>query len=89
MLLATRRARGDSKPETFNFLGFTHICGRTRRGTFALQRTTRRDRMQLALRRINEQLHQIRHHAIPQQGARLRTPSATITPPAVLSTNDL
>src|SRR5207249_10973799 len=41
-------------------------------GKFALRRTTRRDRMQLALRRINEQLHQIRHYAIPQQGARLR-----------------
>ena len=70
---ARRRDEGGlGKPETFNFLGFTHICGRTRRGTFALQRTTRRDRMQLALRRIKEQLHQIRHYAIPQQGARLR-----------------
>jgi RNA-directed DNA polymerase len=67
-----RDERGLGKPETFNFLGFTHICGRTRRGTFALQRMTRRDRMQLALRRIKEQLHQIRHYAIPQQGARLR-----------------
>jgi group II intron reverse transcriptase/maturase len=67
-----RDERGLGKPETFNFLGFTHICGRTRRGTFALQRTTRRDRMQVALRRIKEQLHQIRHYAIPQQGARLR-----------------
>jgi RNA-directed DNA polymerase len=67
-----RDERGLGKPETFNFLGFTHICSRTRRGTFALRRTTRRDRMQLALRRIKEQLHQIRHYAIPQQGARLR-----------------
>ena len=67
-----RDERGLGKPETFNFLGFTHICGRTRRGTFALQRMTRRDRMQLALRRIKEQLHRIRHYAIPQQGARLR-----------------
>jgi RNA-directed DNA polymerase len=67
-----RDERGLGKPETFNFLGFTHICGRTRRGTFALRRMTRRDRMQLALCRIKEQLHQIRHYAIPQQGARLR-----------------
>ena len=67
-----RDERGLGKPETFNFLGFTHICGRTRRGTFALRRTTRRDRMQLALRRIKEQLQQIRHYGLPQQGARLR-----------------
>ena len=65
-----RDERGLGKSETFNFLGFTHICSRTRRGTFALRRTTRRDRMQLALRRINEQLHQIRHYAIPQQISR-------------------
>ena len=70
---ARRRAkRGLGKPETLNFLGFTHICGNTRRGKFALQRMTRRDRMQLALRRLTEQLHRIRHQAIPQPGARLR-----------------
>ena len=67
-----RAARGLGKPETFNFLGFTHICGRTRHGTFALKRMTRRDRIQAALRRIKEQLHRIRHHAIPEQGAQLR-----------------
>ena len=70
---ARRRAeRGLGKPETFNFLGFTHICGRTRNGAFALQRLTRRDRMQPALSRIKEQLHRNRHHAIPEQGAQLR-----------------
>jgi len=66
------RKRGLGNRETFNFLGFTHICGYTRRGEFALQRMTRRDRRQLALRRLTEQLHRIRHQAIPQQGARLR-----------------
>jgi RNA-directed DNA polymerase len=67
-----RTERGLGKPETFNFLGFTHICGRTRRGAFALRRLTRRDRMQLALRRIRVQLHRIRHRAIPEQGVWLR-----------------
>ena len=67
-----RSQRGLGKPETFNFLGFTHICGRTRRGAFALQRMTRRDRMRVALRRIKEQLNRTRHQAIPQQGATLR-----------------
>jgi RNA-directed DNA polymerase len=47
-----RAARGLGKPETLNFLGFTQICGRTRSGAFALQRMTRRDRFQAALRRI-------------------------------------
>jgi retron-type reverse transcriptase len=39
---ADRRARrGLGKPETFNFLGLTHICGRSRRGKFLLRRHTR------------------------------------------------
>ena len=41
-----RAARGDSKPETFDFLGFTHICSRSRQGGFQLARHTRGDRKQ-------------------------------------------
>ncbi len=37
--------RGLGKPETFDFLGFTHICSHTRTGKFQLKRKTRRDRM--------------------------------------------
>jgi len=44
---ANRERRGLGKPESFNFLGFTHICGRTRRGRFLLRRRSRRDRMGL------------------------------------------
>lgn len=40
-----RKKRGLGKPETFMFLGFTHICGRSRRGNFLLERKTRRDRL--------------------------------------------
>jgi RNA-directed DNA polymerase len=40
-----RKKRGIGKPGTFAFLGFTFICGKSRRGTFQLQRKTRRDRM--------------------------------------------
>jgi group II intron reverse transcriptase/maturase len=40
-----RKQRGLGKPETFNFLGFTLLCGRSRRGNFLLKRKTRRDRM--------------------------------------------
>jgi len=41
-----RRKRGDGKPETFNFLGFTHSCGKTRKGYFTVLRQTMRQRWQ-------------------------------------------
>ena len=67
-----RARRGAGKPETFNFLGFTHICARCRRGKFLLKRITRRDRMCITLRKIKEQLMKRRHWAIPEQGKWLR-----------------
>jgi RNA-directed DNA polymerase len=63
-----RRRRGLGKPETFNFLGFTFICGNTRAGKFQLQRKTRRDRMQAKLREIKEALRRCMHQPIPEQG---------------------
>src|SRR5258708_39490539 len=44
-----RQRRGLGKPETFTFLGFTFICGKSRQGTFQLKRKTRRDGMRAAL----------------------------------------
>ena len=44
-----RKRRGLGKPETFNFLGFTFICGKTRAGKFQIRRKTRRDRMRAKL----------------------------------------
>ena len=70
---AVRRARrGLGKPETFNFLGFTFICGTSRRGNFLLKRRTRRDRMRAKLREIKEELRWRRHQPIPEQGRWLR-----------------
>jgi RNA-directed DNA polymerase len=63
-----RASRGLGKPETFNFLGFTHICGRSRRGAFQLQRRTRRDRMRAKLRDVKAALKRRMHEPIPQQG---------------------
>ena len=60
------------KPETFNFLGFTHICGRSRQGGFQLMRKSRRDRVRSRLREIKEELRRRMHHSIPQQGQWLR-----------------
>ncbi len=63
-----RESRGLGKPETFNFLGFTHICSRSRRGAFQLKRQTRRDRMRGRLRAIKEELRRRMHEPIPLQG---------------------
>ena len=69
---ARRRRRGLGKPETFTFLGFTFICGTSRRGAFQLQRKTRGDRMRAKLREIKEQLRRRMHDAIPDQGRWLK-----------------
>ena len=70
---AERRVRrGLGKPESFTFLGFTHLCGRSRRGRFLLKRKTRRDRMQATLHRIKGELLRRRHESIPAQGDWLR-----------------
>ena len=70
---AIRRAqRGLGKPETFNFLGFTLICGKSRQGRFLLKRRTRRDRMRAKLREIKEELRRRMHESIPEQGKWLR-----------------
>jgi RNA-directed DNA polymerase len=63
-----RQQRGLGKPETFNFLGFTLISGRTRRGDYQLKRKTRPDRMRTKLREIKGELRWRRHQPIPQQG---------------------
>lgn len=65
---ADRARRGAGKPETFDFLGFTHICGRSRRGGFLLKRQTRRQRKQAKLKEIKEELRRRRHQGIPEQG---------------------
>jgi hypothetical protein len=72
-LAAARRARrGLGKPETFTFLGFTFICGKSRQGKFLLCRKTRRDRMRAKLREIKEELRRRLHQPIPEQGHWLR-----------------
>ena len=63
-----RKRRGERKPETFHFLGFTHICGRDRRGRFALQRRTEGKRQRATLREVKKDLLQRRHLPIPEQG---------------------
>ena len=68
-----RRARGLGKPETFDFLGFTHICATSRSGRFWLKRITISKRMRAKLREVNDQLKRRRHQPIPVQGQWLRS----------------
>jgi group II intron reverse transcriptase/maturase len=63
-----RKARGLGKPETFNFLGFTFISGKSRRGKFLVKRKTRRDRMRAKLKMISGELRQRRHWPIHALG---------------------
>ncbi len=63
-----RSARGLGRPETFDFLGFTHVCGKTRNGRFWLRRITISKRMRAKLREVNEQLKFRRYQPIPVQG---------------------
>jgi RNA-directed DNA polymerase len=65
---ANRIRRGQGKPETFSFLGFALICGRSRQGKFLLKRRTRRDRTQAKLKEIKKELRRRMHHPIPEQG---------------------
>jgi len=63
-----RRRRGLGKPETFDFLGFTHICARTRAGRFWVRRVTIKKRMRAKLAEVKDQLKRRRHQPIPVQG---------------------
>jgi len=66
---ATRhQQRGLCKPETFAFLGFTFIYGKSRGGKFLLKRKSRSDRVQAKLAEVKQGLRQRRHQPIPEQG---------------------
>jgi RNA-directed DNA polymerase len=63
-----RKTRGLGRPETFNFLGFTHICAKTKNGRFLLKRITIAKRMRAKLREVKLELMRRRHLPIPEQG---------------------
>jgi len=64
-----RRRRGEGKPPTFDFLGFTHACSRKRNGTFTVLRFPMAGRMRRTLRAIKESLHRRRHRPVAETGA--------------------
>jgi len=63
-----RTARGLGKPETFDFLGFTHICGKTKAGHFGLRRFTISKRLRAKLQEVKTELMRRRHLPVPEQG---------------------
>jgi group II intron reverse transcriptase/maturase len=63
-----RARRGLGRPETFAFLGFTHICGVSRSGRFLLKRVTIAKRMRVKLKQLNVELKRRAHLSIPEQG---------------------
>jgi RNA-directed DNA polymerase len=63
-----RKRCGLGKPETFSFLGFIFISGKSRRGKFQIKRKTRPDRMRARLQAIKQELRRRRHQPIPVQG---------------------
>ena len=67
-----RKRRGLGKPETFNFLGFTFICGKSRRGKFQIKRKSRGDRMRAKLQAIKQELRRRLHQPIAMQGRWLK-----------------
>ncbi len=67
-----RRGRGGGKPETFNFLGFTHICGKTRQGKFCVLRRTMAKKTRAKLAALTLELRSRMHHPIREIGPWLR-----------------
>jgi RNA-directed DNA polymerase len=70
---ARRKAAGESKPETFNFLGFTHICSQTRNGRFTIRRKTIAKRRRAKLQAIKTELRRRLHASVPETGRWLRS----------------
>jgi group II intron reverse transcriptase/maturase len=71
---AERRERqGQGKPETFDFLGFTHCCGKTRKGWFTIKRKSIAKRMRATLQKIKQQLRARMHDSVVEVGRWLGT----------------
>jgi len=70
--MANRERRGEGKPETFEFLGFTHIGALTRNGRFTVKRLSMAKRLRRKIQEVSGKLREIRHAPVPEQGHWLR-----------------
>lgn len=66
--IKNREQRGEGKPQTFDFLGFTHCCSKTRKGTFLILRLTVKKRMRATLKAIRAKLRSMMHDPVPMAG---------------------
>ena len=66
--VSDRDRQGRGKPETFDFLGFTHVCGKTRKGRFTVLRQTARKRVRAKLHELKAELRQRWHSPVPEVG---------------------
>jgi RNA-directed DNA polymerase len=64
---ANRRRRGERRPDTFDFLGFTHYCGKSRKGRFRLVQKTQRKRMMRRLKELRQELRCRMHLPVRDQ----------------------
>ena len=68
-----RKRHGRGKPESFDFLGFTHVCGKSREGKFVLLRLTSRKRVRRKLGEVKTELRRRLHDSVPEVGKWLRS----------------
>jgi len=66
--VAKRKRRGQGKPETFDFLGFTHICGKKRNGRYTVLRQTMAKRLRAKLKQVKIELRRRLHDPVPEVG---------------------
>jgi len=72
--MENRARRGEGKPETFDFLGFTHICAKTRKdGYFTIKRKSISKRLRRKVKDVTDKLKRMRHMEVPDQGRWLRS----------------
>ena len=71
--ITNRKRQGKGRPETFDFLGFTHICSRTRKGKFMIRRKTIAKRLRRKLQQVKKELRKRMHDPIPELGKWLRS----------------
>lgn len=69
---SNRKERGEGKPETFDFLGFTHICSKKKNGRFTIYRKTITKRLSAKIKDVREKLFKNRHKPMTEQGSWLR-----------------
>jgi len=70
---SNRQRRGEGKPETFDFLGFTHCCGKTRHGRFVIRRRSVAKRLRARLQAIKVELTRRMHRPLAEQGQWLQS----------------